>query len=105
MAACKEWPKTELPADYFEPFRLETPAVVVSGGEDPVASPDVDKEVKSSMPNAIYLVVPGAAHTPENECTRSIRQQLYRGGTTKGLDTTCIGKVQPAPFKLPSSIR
>ena len=31
MAACKEWPKTELPADFFEPFQLEKPTVLVSG--------------------------------------------------------------------------
>ena len=102
MAACKEWPKTELPADYFEPFRLETPIVLVSGATDPVSRPNWGEEVKSFMPNAIRIVVPGGAHTPENECTRSIRHELFRTGTTKGLDVDCIAKVQPAPFKLPA---
>ena len=102
MAACQEWPKTDLPADYFEPFRLETPAVVVSGSADPASRPPNEREiVKSYLPNAIQLVVPGATHTPENECTRSIRHQLYRTGTTKGLDTQCIAKIRPPPFKLP----
>ena len=101
MAACKEWPKTELPADYFEPFRLETPAVLVSGATEPASRPDWGEEVKSYMPNAVQLIVRGGAHTPENECTRSIRHELFRTGTTKGLDVGCIGKVQPVPFKLP----
>ena len=25
MAACQDWQKTELPNDYFKPFRLDTP--------------------------------------------------------------------------------
>jgi len=101
MAACKEWPKTELPADYFEPFRLETPAVLVSGATDPASPPNWGEEVKSYMPNAIHLIVPGGAHTPENACTRSIRHQLFTTGTTKGLDIGCIAKMRPVPFKLP----
>jgi pimeloyl-ACP methyl ester carboxylesterase len=101
MAACKEWPKTELPADYFEPFRLETPIVLVSGGDDSASPPKWGEEAKSFMPNAIHVVVPGGGHTPENACTRSIRHEFFRTGTTQGLDVSGIAKVQPPPFRLP----
>ena len=101
MAACKEWPKTELPADYFEPFRLDTPAVLVSGAADPASQPEWGDEVKSIMPNSIHLIVPGAAHTPENVCTRTARHQLFRTGTIKGIDAGCVATVKPVPFKLP----
>ncbi len=102
MAACKHWSKTDLPADYFEPFSLETPAVLVSGATDSASPPKWGEVVKSYMPNAIHVVVPGDAHTPENECTRSIRHELFRTGTTHGLDTSCMTKMQRAPFKLPA---
>ena len=102
MAACKEWPKTDLPADYFEPFNLETPAVLVSGATDSASPPKWGEVAKAYMPNAIHVVVPGDAHTPENECTRSIRHALFRTGTTHGLDTSCTTKVQRAPFKIPA---
>jgi len=102
MAACKHWPNTDLPADYFEPFNLETPAVLVSGATDSASPPKWGEVVKSYMPNAIHVVVPGDAHTPENECTRSIRHELFRTGTTHGLDTSCMTKVQRAPFNLPA---
>jgi len=101
MAACKDWPKTELPPGYFEPFRLDTPAVLVSGAADPASQPDWGEEVRSIMPNSIHLVVPGAAHTPENVCTRNARHQLFRTGTAKGIDAGCVTKVRPVPFKLP----
>jgi pimeloyl-ACP methyl ester carboxylesterase len=104
MAACKEWPKTELPADYFEPFQLETPAVLVWGSADPASSPsDGSEEAKSYLPNAIQVLVPGEAHTPENDCTRAIRHQLFRTGATEGLDTSCVSKLKPLPFKLPGA--
>jgi pimeloyl-ACP methyl ester carboxylesterase len=102
MAACQEWPKTDLPVNYFEPFQVKTPAVVVSGAADPASRPPNEREiVKSYLPDPIELVVTGAAHTPENDCTRSIRHQLYRAGTTNGLDISCINKIRPSPFKLP----
>jgi pimeloyl-ACP methyl ester carboxylesterase len=101
MAACKDWPKSELPADYFESFRLEMPIVLVSGSEDSACPPKWGEEAKSFMPNAIHVVVFGGAHTPENSCTRSIRHQLFRTGTTQKLDVSCIGKIKPPAFKLP----
>jgi pimeloyl-ACP methyl ester carboxylesterase len=102
MAACKDWPKTELPADYFEPFSLDTPTILVSGAADSASPPNWGEEAKSYMPNAIHVVVPGGAHTPENACVRTIRHELYRTGTTKGLDTSCVSGIQPLPFKLPN---
>jgi len=50
MAACKDWPKTDLPADYFEPFRTDVPAVLISGDTDPAAPPRWGEEVKSFRP-------------------------------------------------------
>jgi len=101
MAACTEWPKSQLPPDFFQPFQLQTPAVLVWGLEDPASAPaEGREEAKTYLPNAIQLLVPGAAHTPENDCTRAIRHQLFRTGTTGGLDTSCVGKLKLLPFKL-----
>ncbi|HKD42657.1 MAG TPA: alpha/beta hydrolase [Myxococcaceae bacterium] len=101
IALCKAWPKTHLPGDHFEPFRSEVPAVLISGDTDPVTSPRWGEEVKSFMPNAIHLVVTGGGHTPDNDCTRSIRSEMFRRGATRRLDVSCIAKLRPAPFKLP----
>jgi pimeloyl-ACP methyl ester carboxylesterase len=102
MAACKEWPKTDLPGGYFEPFRSEVPAVLISGGTDPVAPPRWGREVASFLPNAIHVVVPTGGHTPENVCTRSLRGELFRTGSTRGLDLSCVASLRPVPFKLPA---
>ena len=103
MAACKDWPKTELPADYFEAFRLDVPAVLVTGEVDATGPRGRwGKEVASFMPNAVHVMVPGDGHTPDNDCTRSIRHALFRTGTTKDLNTSCMEKLQRPPFKLPA---
>ena len=104
MAACSDWPKTELPADYFEPFRTDVPAVLVSGETDATGSNGRwGKEVATFMPNALHIIVPGGGHTPENDCTRSIRHQLYRTGSTADIDSGCMQKnVTRPPFKMPA---
>jgi pimeloyl-ACP methyl ester carboxylesterase len=102
MAACKEWPKTGLPNDYFAPFRIDLPTVLVSGAADVASPPIWGEEVKKFIPNALNIVIPGGAHTPENSCTRAIRHQLFSTGTTRGIDTNCIQEAEHAPFKLPS---
>jgi pimeloyl-ACP methyl ester carboxylesterase len=104
MAACEGWPKTELPPDYFEPFQIDAPAVVVSGEADSTGpNGRWGKEVASYMPNAVHVIVPGGAHTPDNECTRSIRHTLFRLGKTKGLDLRCMSNLQRPPFRLPAN--
>jgi pimeloyl-ACP methyl ester carboxylesterase len=101
MTLCNEWPRTELPADLLEPFRSDVPAVLVSGDTDPAVPPRWGEELKPSLPNAVHLVVPGGGHTPENACTRGIRAELFRKGTTRGLDLGCMAKLRPEAFKLP----
>jgi pimeloyl-ACP methyl ester carboxylesterase len=101
MALCTTWPKTQLPRDFFDPFRSEVPGVLVSGDTDPVSPPRWGDEVKSFMPNAVHLVVFGGGHTPDNDCTRSIRSEVFKTGATQALDLSCMAKLRPAPFKLP----
>ncbi len=98
----QDWPKTELPADYFEPFRLDTPALLISGEADATgANGRWGREVASFMPNGVHVIVPGAGHTPENDCLRALRHAMFRSGTTRNLDLSCVGKMARPPFKLP----
>ena len=101
LALCGEWPRTHLPAGFFEPFRAETAAVLVSGDADPASPPRWGEEVKSFMPHAVHVVVPGAGHIPDNDCTRSLRRQLFRSGSTESLDLACLATQTPPPFFVP----
>jgi pimeloyl-ACP methyl ester carboxylesterase len=100
MASCREWPKTILPAGFFKPFRLSTPALLISGDTDSAAPPRWGEAVHAFMPASLHLVVPGG-HVPNSACTDKIADDLFRTGTTKGLDTSCVATLRHTPFKLP----
>jgi pimeloyl-ACP methyl ester carboxylesterase len=100
-ASCRVWPKTVLPADYFEPFRSDVPALLISGDTDPASPPRWGEEVHSFLPNSVHLVVPGG-HVPDTTCTDSIADAMFRTGSTRGLDLGCVASLRPAPFKLAS---
>jgi pimeloyl-ACP methyl ester carboxylesterase len=102
MKLCNEWPKTDVPGDWYEPFRSSVPAVLVSGDVDPGSRPSGGEEVKSYMPNAVTIVIPGGAHVPDNDCTREVRRELFEKGTTKSLDLGCVAAMKAAPFRLPA---
>jgi pimeloyl-ACP methyl ester carboxylesterase len=103
VAVCASWPETHLPAGFLDPFHSTVPAVLVSGEDDPVARPSGAEAVRTFLPNAVHIIVPGAGHTPENECTRNIRRQLFESGSTHGLDLSCVSALKAAPFKLPGA--
>ena len=84
MAACKYWPKTELPANYFEPFRLETPIVLVSGSEDSAAPPSGEKKPNRlcltrstwSCPEAHTLRKTNARDRSDTSCSAPARRRI-----------------------------
>ncbi len=100
IASCQAWPKTILPTDYFEPFRSDVPVLLISGDTDPVSPPRWGEEVHSFLPNSVHRVVPDG-HVPITSCTDSIANAMFRSGSTKGLDFSCVADLRPAPFKLP----
>jgi pimeloyl-ACP methyl ester carboxylesterase len=101
-AACAEWPRTARPRDDLAPFRSDVPALLVTGDTDPVAPPSWADRLRSAMPNALHLTVPGAGHTAENPCIDRIRVQFFRAGTVSGLDTACMAELAPEPFERPA---
>jgi pimeloyl-ACP methyl ester carboxylesterase len=101
MAACAEWPKAQVPEDYFGPFTSNVPVVLVSGNLDPVTPPQWGEEARRSLPNSIHVVTPGG-HTSGNPCLDSIGSQLFRTGTVQGLDTSCVAALRNPPFVLPT---
>jgi pimeloyl-ACP methyl ester carboxylesterase len=101
MAACAEWPKAEVPEDYFRPFTSEVPVLLVSGNLDPVTPPQWAEEARKSLPNSLHVVTPGG-HTAGNECIDSLARELFRRGTVQGLDTRCVAALRNPPFVLPT---
>jgi pimeloyl-ACP methyl ester carboxylesterase len=102
MASCADWPRTELPPGFIGPYRSDIPTLLVSGDTDPATPPRWGELVHSYLPNSIHLVVPGG-HVPVSPCTDAIAEQVFATGQVKTLDTSCVARLQPAPFQLPGA--
>jgi pimeloyl-ACP methyl ester carboxylesterase len=102
IAACSVWPRGEVPADYYRPFRSDVPVLLVSGQLDPVTPPAWGELARSTFPNSVHVVMPGG-HTPGGPCIDRLSRQLYRTGSVQGLDTSCLAAERLPPFALPGA--
>jgi len=62
LAVCTVWPKGTQPADAIVPLVSDIPALILSGGLDPVTPPANGARVAKSLPNSRHVVATGYAH-------------------------------------------
>jgi pimeloyl-ACP methyl ester carboxylesterase len=106
MNACRVWPQSRLPADFFEPVRTSVPALIVTGTLDPVTPATWGRELLEYMPNARLIDVPGMGHTGANmtnyiPCVMGLIYSLWNAGTAERLDTSCVATMKPPSFFVP----
>jgi pimeloyl-ACP methyl ester carboxylesterase len=99
MAACADWPRARMPSGYYDDFQLDVPALLVSGDLDPVTPPQWGEAYRRYLPNSLQVVDPGA-HVAGGPCLDGLVEQLFRTGTVKGLDGSCVRSEPLPPFAL-----
>lgn len=99
IAACKIWPRTELPEDHGAAVRAPVPTLLLSGILDPVTPPRWGAEAARNLPHSLHLVVPGS-HGVGGPCIDSIIKQFLETGSESGLDITCIKKLAGISFDI-----
>lgn len=62
LGVCEVWPKGTAPDDAFTPMVSDVPALLLSGGLDPVTPPANGEEVARTLSNHRHIVAPGYAH-------------------------------------------
>ena len=102
--ACREWNVPPAPTAGLSPVRSTAPALLISGERDPVTPARWGSEVARTLPNGVHIVVPDGAHGSEGlrgqECLVRLLEELVDKGTTRGLDTSCAGRITGPPFEL-----
>ena len=99
--ACTVWPAADLPAGYFEPVRSDTPALLLSGGLDPVTPPRWGEEVLAGLSDARHLVAPGAGHgVIARGCADELVAEFIETGSHADLDAGCLERIRRPPFLL-----
>jgi pimeloyl-ACP methyl ester carboxylesterase len=100
LAACAEWPKGAVPADYrtFAPARV--PALLVSGYLDDATPPHRVGEVLRLFPNSRSVVVRNGSHSFSGMrgCVDLLIAAFYEAGSAAGLDDSCAAEIRRPPF-------
>ncbi len=61
--ACKDWPRGQVPAEFYAMPAAQSPVLLLSGGADPVTPPRHGERVAKALgAKAIHQVVPAAGH-------------------------------------------
>jgi pimeloyl-ACP methyl ester carboxylesterase len=102
MAACSTWPRGEVPADYYRPFRSPVPILILSGHLDPVTPPSWGELLKGYFPNSVHAVLPGG-HSFGGACAVGLARKLYASGSVAKLDPSCVAAERNPPFLLPNT--
>lgn len=98
---CSRWPKTELTADYYQPLKTDTPALLLSGGFDPVTPVFWAEKVNKNFGHSLSLLAPGGHHIVSTEgCVPQLIAQFYERASTKDLKVDCVQNILPLPMDL-----
>lgn len=63
QAVCRDWPRGELPAAFYQVVPSRSPALLFSGGLDPITPPRHGARMAKALgPSAVHVVVPHAGH-------------------------------------------
>ena len=99
---CGEWPVGELPADWRDPPRGDTPFLLMAGWLDPIAAPAWAAELTRWMPNARRVLVREGHHSFElDACGRATLARFYDTADAINLDVACIARSERPPFLVP----
>jgi pimeloyl-ACP methyl ester carboxylesterase len=102
IAVCGVWPRGTAPADFAQPVASDKPALLFSGGMDPVTPPAYADLVAKTLSNNKQIVAPGYGHiVSPNVCgPRLISAFVDEAGFGK-LSESCIAyfqKSMPPPL-------
>jgi pimeloyl-ACP methyl ester carboxylesterase len=101
QAICGVWPRGPMDADFHQPLHSEAPALLLSGGDDPITPPRYAAQAARGFSHSLSLIVPGFGHGQLTDpCMAGVMAQFVRRASVAGLDTTCTRHLSPMPFFL-----
>jgi pimeloyl-ACP methyl ester carboxylesterase len=102
IAACREWPRGDIPAGFHQPVTSDVPVLLVSGPYDPVTPPSFAEQVAAHLSHATHVVVPEGHHgeggLSHSECITGITAKFIERAGADGLDTSCVATMARPPF-------
>jgi pimeloyl-ACP methyl ester carboxylesterase len=96
--ACREWPRGNIPASFFDPVHSPVPVLMLSGELDGATPPRLAADAAKSLPNSRQILLPKTPHAYNSTCVNDIIAQFIAMGSAKELDTGCAAHLRRPPF-------
>jgi pimeloyl-ACP methyl ester carboxylesterase len=97
-ALCRAWPSEPVGAAFRDMPPLPLPALLLSGGADPVTPPRWAESLASRLPAARHVAIPGLGHGVfARGCVPRLVAEFVSRGTAGGLDVACLAQLRPSP--------
>ncbi len=103
--ACEAWPRGEIGADFFQPVRVATPVLMLSGDIDPATPAMFGEQALKTLPNGRQVILRNTPHSYTSPCARRLVVEFIAGASAKDLDASCAARLRRPPFatELPTS--
>ena len=101
-AVCRHWPPGIVDPDFHAPLASEIPAIILSGGDDPVTPAEYGARALSGFRHGKHFVLEGQGHGQISiGCMPRVVAEFV--STARVPQAPCLGKVGPTPFMLSRS--
>jgi pimeloyl-ACP methyl ester carboxylesterase len=96
--ACHEWPRGEVPRDFYAPIRSKVPTLLISGALDPASPPEASAQAARDLSNSLVVVLKNGTHGTGSPCIDRLINDFVSLGSHKGLDVSCVNEIRLPPF-------
>jgi pimeloyl-ACP methyl ester carboxylesterase len=98
MQACQEWPRSDVPASFYDPVVSDVPVLMLSGELDPATPPHFAATAARSLSNGRQVLMRNAAHAYWYPCMQRLVAEFIAKGSARELDVTCAQQLARPPF-------
>jgi pimeloyl-ACP methyl ester carboxylesterase len=96
---CEIWPRGPMDEDLHAPLASATPALLLSGTDDPVTPPRYAEKARGAFADHRHVVLEAQGHGQLTApCMGRVMAAFVAAGTARGLDVACTRAVKPMPF-------
>ncbi len=85
QAICRVWPRGPVDADFHQPLHADVPALLLSGGNDPITPPRYAAQAAAASPTASAWWSPGFGHGQLTDpCMAGVMAQFVSRASVSG---------------------
>lgn len=100
QAACKDWPKVSLPADYRSPVKTTVETLFVSGDNDGATPLWFTEHTAPGFSNKAEIIARGQGHTEWSDCLGTLYERFVRTGSARTIAGLTCEPIPRPPFRI-----